>query len=90
MPHGKGKQYKNGWLIYDGEFYYGKREGKGKDYYNDQLVFEGEYKDDKRNGKGKEYYFGKVIFEGEYANGFRMNWIILRTIQNNFKKIIIK
>ena len=59
-------------LIFEGEYFNGKRNGKGKEYYfvNGNLIFEGEYLNGKRNGKGKEYdhYGGKLKFEGEYLN----------------------
>ena len=45
MRGGKGKEYDyNGNLIFEGEYFNGKRNGKGKEYYHDdQLKFEGEY-----------------------------------------------
>ena len=63
----KVKGYKNGILIYEGE-YNGLKNGKGKEYNeNGNLIYEGEYYNGKRDGKGKEYNeYGKIIFEGEY------------------------
>ena len=49
MRSGKGKEYYNDKLIYEGEYREGKRNGKGKEYYNDKLIFEGEF----INGKKK-------------------------------------
>ena len=43
--NGKGKEYnKWGILIYEGEYFNGKKHGKGKKYDdNGNLIFEGEY-----------------------------------------------
>jgi len=41
--NGKGKEYYNDKLIYEGEYKNGKRNGKGKEYYNGNLIFEGEF-----------------------------------------------
>ena len=68
---GKGKEYKNGKLVYRGEFVKGKRDGKGKEYNENELIFEGEYINGERNGKGKYYFFNELIFEGEYMDGIR-------------------
>jgi len=68
----KGKEFCFDKLIFEGEYFNGKRNGKGKDYKNGEIVFEGEYLNDQRwNGKGKEFhnYFGTLTFEGEYLNG---------------------
>ena len=67
----RGKEYKNGKLVYKGEYVNGKKDGKGKEYYEDELIFEGEYIKGERNGKGKQYFFDELIFEGEYMDGVR-------------------
>ena len=67
----KGKENKNGKLVYKGEYVNGKKDGKGKEYYEDELIFEGEYIKGERNGKGKQYFFDELIFEGEYMDGIR-------------------
>ena len=61
--HGKGKQYMNNILRFEGEFINGKRNGKGKEYNLDnKLIFEGEYLDGKRwNGKLFEYLNNNII-----------------------------
>ena len=42
--NGKGKEYKDDKLVFEGEYYDGKRyNGKGKEYKNDKLIFDGEY-----------------------------------------------
>ena len=59
--NGKGKEYKYGELLFEGEYSDGKRwNGKGKEDKNGSLIFEGEYLNGKRwNEKGKEYdYYG--------------------------------
>ena len=75
--NGKGKEYDNGKLKFEGEYLNGKRHGYGKEYsYIGEITFEGEYLNDKRNGKGKEFWDGLKIFEGEYLNDLRWagNW----------------
>ena len=72
----KGKIYNASYakkLIYEGEYYNGKKNGIGKEYYmNGSLKFEGEYLNGKKNGKGKEYNDkGELMYEGEYLNGKR-------------------
>ena len=68
---GKVKEFDNNFkLLFEGEYYFGRRNGKGKEYNCGKLIFEGEYLNGKRNGKGKEYdYNGNLIFEGKYLNG---------------------
>ena len=68
--NGKGKEFENDKLIFEGEYLDDERNGKGKEYYfNGKLLFEGEYSNDKKNGEGKEYYLsGKLFFEGEYVD----------------------
>ena len=41
--NGKGKEYYNGKLRFEGEYLNGKRNGKGKEYFDGRLIFEGEY-----------------------------------------------
>ena len=57
----KGKEFKNGKLIYEGQYLYSKKwNGKGYDENGNIII-------DLINGKGKfkEYYKGKLRFEGE-------------------------
>ena len=44
--NGKGKEYKDGKIIFDGEYYHGKRwNGKGKEFNEEgKIIFEGKYK----------------------------------------------
>ena len=65
-------------LLFEGEYFKGKRNGKGKEYsrsYKGRVLFEGEYLNGKRHGKGKEYYYSKkeMIFEGDYFFGRKWN-----------------
>jgi len=58
--NGKGKEYSidSNILLFEGEYFNGKRKGIGKEYdHNGKLQFEGEYLNGKRNGKGKEYHY---------------------------------
>ena len=83
--NGKGKEYWDGNLIFEGEYLNGKQ-WNGKGYNNNQIIYElkdgnglvdtkyfkGEIKNGERNGK--EYnLLGKLIYEGEYLNGKRWN-----------------
>ena len=74
--NGKGKEYYNSELKFEGEYLNGRRyKGKGKVYNfdNSELEFEGEFLNGRRrNGKGKEYEVDcNLKFEGEYLNGER-------------------
>ena len=53
---GKGKEYYDGKLKFEGEYFNGKRwNGKVKEYnLYGELAFEGEYLNGEWNGKGKE------------------------------------
>ena len=67
--NGKGREYYNNELIFDGEYLKGvKLKGKGKEYFNnDKLKFEGEYNNGKIwNGRGYNY---KGYEEYEIKNG---------------------
>ena len=48
MRNGKGKEYNNGKLSFEGNYLDGQRNGKGKEYQNGELIFEGEYLNGKR------------------------------------------
>ena len=75
-------------LIFEGEYYKGKKNGKGKEYYssNGNIYFEGDY----LNGlklKGKEYNdYGELIFEGLYMDGKRLK---IKKIKFKILKIYI-
>ena len=57
-------------LIYEGEFFKGKRNGKGKEYENCKLIFEGEYlKGKKWDGIGYDYN-KEIIYELKGGKGF--------------------
>ena len=63
--NGIGTEYniKNNKIIYEGEFFKGKRNGKGKEYNSlGNIIFEGEYLKGKRwNGKG--FFKNEVAYE---------------------------
>ena len=62
--NGKGKEYKYGQIIYEGEFLNKEKNGYGKEYYSDgDLKFEGEFINN-RKIYGREYSFGNLVFKG--------------------------
>ena len=81
--NGKGKEYEDGELIFEGIFLNNERK-EGKEFYSDGSIFyEGEYLHGLKNGKGKEYsQRGLLLFEGEYLNGEQWNG----KCQNKFGK----
>jgi len=69
---GKVKEYIDGKIIFEGEFFDGQKNGKGKEYNKEgQIIFEGEYMYDEKL-KGKEYIKEKLEYEGEYL--FNRKW----------------
>ena len=71
---GKGKEYYNGKLIFEGEYL----NGEGKEYdYDGDLLFEGEYLNGKRwNGEGY-YKEGEIDFKIKEGNGKGKDIIIM-------------
>ena len=55
--NGKGKEYKDDKLIFEGEYLNYKKNGKGKEFKENKLIFEGDYLNGKRNGLGIEYSY---------------------------------
>ena len=54
MKNGKGKEYLDGKLRFDGEFVDDYRNGKGKEYDdNGKIIFQGKYKNGEKNFKNK-------------------------------------
>ena len=48
---GKGKEYKDGEIVYDGHYHMNEREGKGKSYMNGKIEFDGKWKNNKPDMK---------------------------------------
>ena len=44
---GKGKEYKDGEIVYDGHYHLNDREGKGKSYMNGKIEFDGKWRKNK-------------------------------------------
>ena len=57
--NGKGKEFKNDQLIFEGNYLNYKKSGEGKEYNNNKIIFEGNYSLGKRNGAGIEYDYIK-------------------------------
>ena len=87
--NGKGKEFYNGSLIFEGIFLYGHKL-KGKEYIEEKLEYEGEYLYDKKwNGKGYDNN-GKIIYELNNGNGkvkeYTLTNLALTAIFNTLKK----
>ena len=67
---GKGKMYyKNGDLMYEGDFINDKMEGNGKYIYEDGIYYIGQFKNTKKTGKGKFYNKnGDLMYEGDFID----------------------
>ena len=76
--YGNVREYKDGYLKFEGKYLNGEKNGKGKEYerYNFKhfLMFEGEYLNGFRHGRGKEYYLwpNVIKFDGKYSKGKRL------------------
>ena len=70
IPNGKGiKYYKNGNILYEGDWVDGKPEGNGKFNREDGNYYIGQFKKGLRNGKGTQFYpNGNIKYEGDYVN----------------------
>jgi len=70
--NGKGKDYNDNHIIFEGQYLNGLKNGKGKEYDKEgNLIFEGEYLYNYKI-KGREYINGKLEYEGEYL--FNKKW----------------
>ena len=71
LRHGKGKEYyKNGTIMYDGNFVNGKREGDGKYIDESGNYYIGQWLNDLQHGKGIVYYKnGTIMYDGNFING---------------------
>lgn len=73
--HGKGKRYyKDGSIMYDGEWKNGRRNGLGIFYYENGECYDGEFKNDLPDGKGNWYYPGypnekHIKYSGYFKEG---------------------
>ena len=70
LANGKGiEYYRNGIILYEGDFSAGKREGTGKYLFENGSYYEGQM-NVLPNGKGTEYdKNGNIKYEGNYVNG---------------------
>lgn len=70
VPHGQGKQFENGIMVYMGSFVDGHRQGEGNSYYpSHTLQYKGGWMDDKANGNGQFYSEdGTLVAEGEFVD----------------------
>ena len=70
LRNGKGiLYYKNGNILYEGEFVNGKREGQGKYFDEFGTYYDGQWKNNLKNGQGKICLpNGIIIYEGNFMN----------------------
>ena len=70
IPNGKGiKYYKNGNILYDGDFIEGKFKGNGKYIYENGEYYIGQFINGLRHGKGTIYDSnGNIKYEGDFIN----------------------
>ena len=70
LRHGKGIiYYKNGDILYEGDFLNNKYEGKGRHNLENGNYYIGEFWGGLRNGKGILYNKnGSIIYEGDFEN----------------------
>ena len=68
--NGKGTiYYKNGSILYEGNFVEGKYDGKGKENYENGTYYIGQFLGGFRHGKGVLYYKNRsILYEGDFAN----------------------
>jgi hypothetical protein len=69
LQHGRGKNYKNGKVMYSGQYKEGKLDGQGTIFYNSGSIYVGQMKDDQPNGFGKYYWTEGDRYEGNMVNG---------------------
>ena len=70
LRNGKGiKYYKNGKILYEGDYNNDKAEGNGKYIYENGEYYIGQFLDGEKHGKGIKYYKnGSIKYEGDFAN----------------------
>ena len=70
LGHGKGIiYYKNGTIMYDGNFVNGKYEGDGKYIYENGEYYIGQFLNGLKHGKGIVYYKnGTIKYDGNFVN----------------------
>ena len=68
--NGQGKMFYSDGSIYEGQFFYNKKQGYGKYIWggNIKKYYCGEWKNDFMDGKGK-YVFGDIVKEGLWNKG---------------------
>ena len=61
--------YKNGNILYEGNFIDGKYEGKGKYIWENGNYYIGQFKNGIRSGRGTMFYSsGKILYDGDFIN----------------------
>lgn len=74
LRHGQGiLKGKDGFPLYDGQWYMGRRHGYGILSYNSEQTsrYEGSWKDDHREGKGTMHYPSGNVYSGEWSKGIK-------------------
>lgn len=87
MKHGIGTLYKNGKMIYKGEWKYDKFEGEGTLAIDDNLTYFGSFSNGEKHGKGIITSIkGNYMFSGSYFNGLKDGFgtIMLKLAEEKF------
>jgi hypothetical protein len=72
MKHGIGTLYKNGKIMYKGEWKYDKFDGEGTYFIDDNLTYVGCFSNGEKHGKGIITSLNdNYMFSGSYANGLK-------------------
>jgi hypothetical protein len=72
MKHGIGTLYKNGKIIYKGEWKYDKFDGEGTYAIDENLTYVGTFSNGEKHGKGIITSLNETyMFSGSYVNGLK-------------------
>ena len=74
LPNGKGiKYYKNGNILYEGDWVNDKAEGNGKYILNNGDYYIGQFKKGLSNGKGTMFSKeGDILYEGDWFDNINI------------------
>jgi hypothetical protein len=75
IKHGYGVLYKNGKIVYEGEFQDDAYNGLGRLYHPyGWIMYKGMFKNGEYHGQGIEYNrYAMIMYRGEWTNGEKLN-----------------